>query len=112
MDKFENPKAISRQEAEVMFASNDVKKITHALVSIALFEKEYRWAEDKCLKYLSSPDDSISGLAASCLGHIARVHGILNKEEVLKALRDKLSNNGIKGRVEDAINDIEMFVKQ
>lgn len=50
------------------------------------------------------------GLAATCLGHIARVHGRLDEDKVVVALRERLSDKEIVGRVVDALEDIEMFL--
>jgi hypothetical protein len=111
MNKYQNVLHIDRYVAEEIFASNDIEKITTALVSIAFYEEDWKWAQDKCLEYLSNENDAICGLAATCLGHIARVHGKMKKEKVRMQLLDRKNNLAIVGRIEDALDDIEMFVK-
>lgn len=108
--KYQGSEYLSRQAAENVFASKDVANICHALVSIALNEPDWRWAQNKCLDFLSNDSPDVRGLAATCLGHIARVHRQLDKEKVLVALREHLHDNAISGRIEDALDDIDMFL--
>jgi hypothetical protein len=49
---------------------------------------------------------------AACLGHLARIHSSINKEKALPVLFDKLNDKDISSRVQDALDDINMFVKQ
>lgn len=109
MMQFQQISPISKAEAAVAFESSNVTQICNALVSIACCENDWRWAQDKCLAFLVSDSPEISGLAATCLGHIARVHKTLDKERVVAALRKQLKNPDIAGQVEDALEDIELF---
>ncbi|MDB5971727.1 MAG: hypothetical protein JWQ90_4177 [Hydrocarboniphaga sp.] len=84
--------------------------ICTALVSLAFHEEDWRWVQKRCLYFLESDDEDISGLAATCLGHIARIHRQLDKDVVVHALRSKLSNAKIAGRIEDALDDIDTFI--
>jgi hypothetical protein len=102
---------IDKSEAIRAFSSKEKEKIVYALVSISLYELDWKWAQDWCLFYLSNAEDyDISGLAATCLGHIARVNRNLEKGKVISELRKKLNDENIKGMVEDALDDIEMFL--
>jgi hypothetical protein len=111
MNKYENILPIDKHVAEQIFASGDVEKICYTLVAVGLYEKDWKWAQDSCLKFLLSSNDDISGLAATCLGHIARAHGKLEKEKVLEALKTYSANREIAGQIQDALDDIEMFLK-
>lgn len=109
MSKYHNVFPLNKDSAERMFASNDVEKICNALLAIAFHEKDWKWAQDKCLAFFFSDNPDISGLAATCLGHIARIHHQIEKDKVISILRGKLGDRRIAGRIEDAIDDIEMF---
>lgn len=111
MRKYQNYQPIDRKVAEDAFASRDAKNICEALVSVALNDPDWRWAQNQCLYFLGNKSPEIRGLAATCLGHIARVHRQLEKEKVLSALREHLNDDPILGRVEDALDDIGMFLK-
>lgn len=100
---------ISQIEAMESLASGDPVDVCKALVAIAFHESDWRWAQDRCLELLRSSDPSISGLAATCLGHIARIHRKIDKDIVLPALQALRADPDIGGRVDDAIDDISMF---
>ena len=101
----------NKRVLEKAFASRDVKNICEALVSVALNDSDWRWAQNKCLEFLSNESPDVRGLAATCLGHIARIHRQLDKEKVLIALREHLDDNIISGQIADALDDIDMFLR-
>ena len=109
MNKFSEVPEISRDDAYRAFSSGNAEEICGALVAITFHDPDLQWVQDLCLGFLSNGDSRISGLAATCLGHLARIHRSIDKEKVLGALRQHLSDDEIAGRVEDAIDDIEMF---
>lgn len=110
MSLYDEVQQISRDEAVNALASEDPSRVCRALVAIAFHDDDWRWVQETCLVYLLSRDPQISGVAATCLGHVARIHNILDKEKVLSALRARASDPEISGRISDAIDDVEMFV--
>jgi hypothetical protein len=109
MERFHQVPQISRDDALEAFATGDPEQICKALLSVAFHESDWRWVQDKCLEFFASDDPNVSGLAATCLGHIARIHRTLDKERVVAALGKRLGDPSIAGRIEDALDDIEMF---
>ncbi|WP_392551273.1 hypothetical protein RHO14_07200 [Orbus wheelerorum] len=107
--EFNNPEPKTKEELELNFASNDVDLIAESLVSLSLYEKDWYWAQNICLYFLDSDNPIISGLAATSLGHIARIHHNLDKQKVLLALEQKVNDPAIRGRVQDALDDIEIY---
>lgn len=108
---YQGSQPINKQAVEKAFASRDVKSICEALVSVALNDPDWRWAQNKCLDFLGNENPDVRGLAATCLGHIARIHRKLDKEKVLIALREHLDDNAISGQIADALDDIDMFLR-
>jgi hypothetical protein len=100
----------SKQMAEKAFGSQKPEAICRALVAVAFCEPDWKWVQDKCLCFLQNKDPAISGLAATCLGHVARIHQKLEREKVVAALCSRCEDTDIAGRIEDALNDINMFV--
>jgi hypothetical protein len=100
---------ISREAAASAFSSGDADRICHALISLAYHDGDWRWVQDTCLHFLRNDNPQISGVAATCLGHVARIHGILDKDKVVLALHTRLADHRIKGIIEDALEDIGMF---
>lgn len=108
--KCSNSEPKTRKELEFNFASKDINLIAEGLVSLSLYEKDWQWAQNICLHFLDSDDPNISGLAAISLGHIARIHRKLDKDRVKSALENKMNNPLIAGRVQDALDDIEIYL--
>lgn len=111
MSELQQPKRISRTEAAKMLTSNNYKDICDALISITYYDQDWRWCQDECLKYLNHKNKFVSGLAAICLGHIARIHKKLDKEKVIMELKKHLDNVEISGQIQDALDDIDIFIK-
>lgn len=109
MNKYEKIDPINKQEADEIFSSDDFDKICYALVAIAFHEPDWKWAQDKCLFFFQSTNSDLSGLSATCLGHIARIQKRLEKEKVIKVLNSRLNNIEIAGRIHDALDDIKQF---
>ncbi|HEV8053138.1 MAG TPA: hypothetical protein VGP47_11640 [Parachlamydiaceae bacterium] len=107
---FENPERKTHQELLKIFSSGDANEICDALVAMAFYDEDWKWCQEQCLFLLEHFDKNISGLAAICLGHIARIHGQLDKELVESVLSNHLNNKEISGRIEDALGDIKMFL--
>jgi len=109
LNSYENVMPVDKESADKMFLSKDFELICHALVSVVFHEKDWKWVQDKCISFLMNDNPDISGLAATCLGHVARLHRQIEKERVIILLRSRQNNVKIAGRIEDAINDIEMY---
>ena len=107
---FRNPEPMTREELERNFQSTDTDIITESLVALAFYEKDWRWAQNICLEFLEDSNPTISGLAAVCLGHIARIHHKLDKKKVLAALERRKKDPLTSGRIEDALSDISIFL--
>ncbi len=105
-----NSKPMNKALIEKMLSSGNVEEICNALVSIAFYESDWKWAQEKFLDLLDDDNPKISGISATCLGHIARIHRKLDKERVISILRNKIGISAISGRVQDALDDIEIFV--
>jgi hypothetical protein len=108
--QFDNVGVINKISAEMAFSSSDENQICQALVSLAFHESDWQWVQNHCLEYLQSDNPNIAGISAICLGHIARIHRKLEKDKVVTALRQKLNNSEIAGVVEDALDDISMYL--
>jgi hypothetical protein len=90
---FKDVVPVERALAADAFGSGDVMKICDALVAVAFHDQDWRWVQEQCLRFLENEDFQISGLAATCLGHLARIHGQLDKDRVINALKKKLDNS-------------------
>jgi hypothetical protein len=108
--KYCEPDPISRTEAEMKFATGLQREICTALVRITYNESDWRWAQDWCLHFAEHADSGVRGVAANCLGDLARIHGCLELEKVFPVLRKLLADPEVVGRAEDALDDIRIFM--
>jgi hypothetical protein len=100
-------------EAEPMPDENydHVKNITDKLLDMTYNNDNWEYVQDECIKYLENENYDIVQLAIICLGHIATFHNNIDKEKVLPILYKKMQDKELIGVVEDALDDIKMFVK-
>jgi hypothetical protein len=110
---YQEPHPISRDEAESAFASGDSERIAEALVNVAFHDTDWRWVQDNCLVFGRSDAAPLRYIAASCLGHVARIHGRLDLDKVMPVLKELLNDSEtyVKASAEDAIEDIRIFMK-
>ncbi|WP_244323783.1 hypothetical protein [Mixta intestinalis] len=96
---------------ETLLNSGEPEKVTEALLYIAHNINDIKWAEEQLMRMANSLDEDISGLALTCLGHIARINSKISKNIVIPFLKEKInsSNEIISSRAEDALDDINMF---
>jgi len=101
---------ISRSDADAAFSSGDSGRTSNALVSLAFHDADWRWVQDKCLRYIDSPFPDVRRLSIVCLGHLARIHGSLDMDEVLPVLEGLMEDAELRGVVEDTLEDIDIFI--
>ena len=109
--KYETPGPMDRTEAARLLQSPIPEEVCKALLAVALHEKDWRWAQERCFEATRHASLEVRALSATCFGHLARVHGNLELDRVIPALRALQKEPELAGRVEDAIDDINMFMK-
>lgn len=94
------------------FRSGDSAEISRTLVTLALSDPDWRKVEAYCLDFLDHPDAGIRMVAATCIGHLARIHQQLDLDLVLPALYRHQSDPGkyVAGNVDNALSAIERFM--
>jgi hypothetical protein len=97
-------------EIEKKLKSKDSTVVINTLLEITFHNQNWEWIQDLCIELLENKDSDVRGLAVTCIGHIARIHGVIDKEKVLKAFESRKDDDTINGRIEDAIDDINVFV--
>jgi hypothetical protein len=103
---------VAKEQAEKVFQGNSSEEIVHALLGVTEHAADWEWVEDRSLGFLDSQLPDVRNAAITCLGHLAQTRRKLNKPKILAALTKKLADPECAGRAEDAIEDIEMFIKE
>jgi hypothetical protein len=110
--KYETIEAISKDQAERLLAKDDRESICRTLLSVAMFEPDRHWAQSQCLRFAVNEDSFVRGVAATCLGHLARIHGAIDEDEVIPVVRQLLQDHDpvTRGSAEDAISDFSIYL--
>jgi len=101
---------ITKDEYRRLFESASPEHAGEALLRLAWHERDTFWAEQQCVAALEDERLEVRRAAATSLGHLARRQRTLNPATVsrLRALKD---DPEIGGRVEDALDDLAVFVR-
>lgn len=101
---------ITREEAETSFSSGTSAEICDALVRLVYYDPDWRWVQEKCLHFGKHPQSEIRGLSATCIGHLVRIHGVLDMQSVQPLLDELLKDPKTSERAQDALDDIEVYL--
>jgi len=110
--KYERVRPTDKTRARKLLANGDRDAICRMLVSVAMFESDRRWAQSQFLKFARHEDPFVRGVAATSLGHLARIHGAIDEEQVVPVMRELLhdSDPETRGKAEDALSDFSTFL--
>ncbi len=78
---------MSREELQAEFASDDPKRIMHALIA-ASYTEPPMWVQEQCFKFATHPGEAARRGAAIVLGSIALVHGPINFVRAVATLEE------------------------
>lgn len=104
----EPPPASAAEVRAALDAGGQTSRVSTLLVGAALHDPDWRAVQELCLELLNG-DPTVAATAVTCLGHLARLHGEIDKERVIPALRAVADHPVIGKRVPDALDDIDMF---
>jgi len=107
---FDNPPPLSRAEAEAAFTADRSNIVCRALVQVALHDPDWRWVQEVCVRFANDTDSGVRGVAATCMGHLARLHQRIDVDAVLPVLETLLQDPDTRGKVEDALDDMAVFL--
>ena len=110
--KYERIEPIDKARAKKLLANGDRDAICRTLVSVAMFESDRPWAQSQLLKFARHEDPFVRGVAATSLGHLARIHGAIDEEQVVPVVRELLhdSDPETRGKAQDALSDFSTFL--
>lgn len=86
----------------------------NAIYSIALYDEDVSFAEGKCLEALRSTDAALRFAAVGAIGEMAFVAGRQINFDLVERELAEVKNRypELSGRIEDAIDDLEMAKKR
>lgn len=109
--QFRNPPPATPADVRAAIAGGEFSAVLDAMVGSALYDTgDWRELQDLHLELLHHEDRQVRALAATCLGHLARVYGRLDEQRVVAALRRAGSDPLVADRATNALDDIEVFL--
>ena len=81
-----------------------------ALIRLAFHDPDLRWVQGICIVLAEHSTVEVQSTSILCLGRLARIHRALDLEKVAPLLIDLRKNPLLSGRVDDAMDDIEIFL--
>lgn len=101
-----------KEEIEDFLKSTDSDVVINALMYLCFNIRDPDWVQDKCIDAIEKGmNNDIRGLGITCIGHVARIYAKVNTEKVIPILKSTLSDSSLAGRAQDALDDIDTFVK-
>lgn len=110
--KYVTPNRLSRKVAVAKVAGTDPNARMDGILSLALYDPDWKFVQDLCLELLHDSDVDIVATAVLGLGHLGRIHGHLELDRVVPELDALKSNDALAGRVSDTLDDIDIFVRR
>jgi hypothetical protein len=110
--KYVTPDRLSRKVALAKLAGTDPNARMDGILSLALYDPDWKFVQDLCLELLHDSDVAVVATAILALGHLGRIHGHLELDRVVPELDALKSNDALAGRVSDTLDDIEIFVRR
>jgi hypothetical protein len=108
---FQSPPPATPADVCAALDRGDVTSALDAMVGTALYHRgDWKELQELHLRLLEHDDRQVSALAATCLGHLARVHRQLDEAQVVGTLRRNRSVPHLAGTVAGALEDIEVFL--
>lgn len=75
---------------EILLCDEDIDFCCKLLLKITFNCDDWKWIQNVCIDIINSNrEKNICGLAVTCIGHLARIHGKIEKRESLKCLINK-----------------------
>src|SRR5687767_6219278 len=105
---------MSKRDINAALRENDSKKLSVAVLSAALHSGDGVWAETIAYRLIDHQDPLVRGNAFLSLGHIARVHGTLDRSRAIDVLRVATHDmeEYVRGHALDALDDVQHWIKR
>jgi hypothetical protein len=109
--KYEEIEPLDRNAALEAINSGDTTRVSRALISVSLHDPDRIWIEGLLKHFLQHEDPGVRGVAATGVAHVARLHRELDTAGIVPLLEALKNDPTTIGQAQDALDDIEMFIR-
>lgn len=109
--EYRDPGTGGREELLAAIEKDDAQELCEAMIAAALNVDDWEWLQDEFVERLHHPDINVRAIAATSLGHVARIHGRLDVARVRPLLEELRQHQKTRGFADTALEDIEMFAR-
>ena len=106
-----DPGTGGRVALHLAIQKDDARELCGAMIAAALNVDDWEWLQDELVELLHHPDLNVRAIAATSLGHVARIHGRLDVARVRPLLEELRQHQKTRGFADTALEDIEMFAR-
>ena len=111
--KYEPIPEMTVEDVEAAIRRNRPEELLLAVLSAALYGADLEWAQGVCRGLASHEHFNVRGNAILGFGHLARIHGRLDRSVVLPIIESGLvdSHEYVRSQANAAAGDLENFLK-
>ena len=109
---FDDPGPLLREVVSARLDGPDSQAAAAALVSAALHDPEWSWVPEQCVRLAGHDEPNIRRLTGVCLGHLARIHGVVNREQAMVTLKMMQADpdHSVRAALSDVLDDLDTFL--
>ncbi len=110
--KYEAIGDLSPADVDAILRRGDPGELLYVPLSVGLHAEDAAWAQEVCIGLAAHADERVRGNALLGLGHVARVHGTLDRARVQPLLEAGLTDASewVRGQAQSAVGDVEHFL--
>jgi hypothetical protein len=107
--RYDEPKAVTRAEAERALASSDPAAVASALIAAVLTLDDRAFLEKKISALARHQSPAVRRAAAVAVGHLVRLHADADVGRARALLEELTKDPATAGAAADALDDLEVF---
>ncbi|MDH6231228.1 hypothetical protein M2281_001800 [Mesorhizobium soli] len=107
--KYQPIPELDREYIQERLTSGSEDDVIRAVLSAALHDDDWAWAQSICLSQLDHPSRWVKQASITGLGHVVRLHGKLDLDVVAAKLAAYRESDEMNGSIEDLFGDINIF---